>query len=376
MKIVFLTRSLEVGGAEVQIVAMAKGLAARGHDIGIVTFYPGGELESEIDGTGVDLMSVGKRGRWDMTAFTFRLARVLRRLKPSIIHSFLGPPNILAAMLSPVLNNAKIIWGVRASDMELGVYDWSWRGVAKAERLMSPVPTLVVSNSYAGLHFAVSKGFRESSMTVVSNGIDVTKFHPDRNSAHRFKQMWQRNEDEILIGIAARLDPMKDHLNFLRAAASFKATGVNARYICVGHGPSEYESHLRSVTSELGLDDDVVWAGYQKEMSKVYNAFDISCQSSAFGEGFPNSVGEAMASCVPCAVTDVGDSAWIVGDAGYVVAKKDPSALAGAWRKWLELDSFKRAELGILARRQIEQNFSVRVMLDKSEEIYREVIAN
>jgi len=374
VKIVFLARSLEVGGAEVQIVAMAKGLAARGHRVGIVTFYPGGDLESEIGNSDIELISVNKSSRWDLAIFTQRLASVLRQMKPSIIHSFLGPPNILAAVLSPVLGDTKIVWGIRASDMDLDAYDWTWRVVARAEKAMSFVPSLIISNSYAGKNFAVSKGFPGDSIAVVSNGIDVARYSPSRSPDNRFDLRWRRNSSEILIGFAARLDPMKDHPNFLEAAAILKATGANVRFICVGDGPNEYKDRLMALTGHLGLTGDVVWAGYESDMPEVYGAFDLYCQSSAFGEGFPNAVGEAMATGVPCTVTDVGDAARIVGDAGYVVAKRDPHALSAAWGRWLALDSTQRKELGICARRRIQQNFSVDAMLDNSETIYRELL--
>lgn len=374
MKIVFLARSLEVGGAEVQLVALATGLSARGHDVTVVTFYPGGELEEKIADTNVQLISANKRNRWDILAFTCRLAAILRRQEADVIHSFLGPPNLLAAGLSPIMGRTKSVWGIRASDMDLRQYDWTWKLVAGAEKMLSGVPELIIANAEAGRHFAIENGFPKASLKVVPNGIDVETYRPNRSAGSQLRRSWQREPEEIIIGLAARLDPMKDHPNFLTAAANLKSKGWKARYVCIGDGPDEYRDRLHAFSFELGLSEDVVWAGHQKDMTKVFNALDIATQSSAFGEGFPNAVGEAMSAGVPCVVTDVGDAASIVGDVGFVVAKKEPMALAQAWEAWLGLGAQERSELSKRARIRIVENFSVDHMLDNSERIYRTLI--
>jgi len=376
VKIVFLTRSLEVGGAEVQIVSLAKGLAARGHDVCVVTFYPGGYLEKSISGTNIRLLSVNKRSRWDIIRFIRQLAVILRSQKADVIHSFLGPPNLLAAVLSPILPRTKIVWGIRASDMDLREYDWTWRLVSRAEKLLSRVPSLIIANAEAGKRFARENGYPDESLKVVPNGIDVDIYRPDLQSGDELRRSWQRDPNQTIIGLAARLDPMKDHPNFLQAAALLKAKGFNARYVCVGDGPEKYKQRLHSLCRDFGLGEDVIWAGHQKNMVNVFNALDVSTQSSAFGEGFPNAVGEAMAAGVVCVVTDVGDAATIVGDAGFVAAKRNPAALAQAWANLLQLGTQERRELSVRARNRIVENYSVDRMLDLSETTYRAVVGN
>ena len=98
--------------------------------------------------------------------------------------------------------------------------------------------------------------------------------------------------------------------------------------------------------------------------SYVYNAFDIACSASAYGEGFSNAVGEAMACGRPCVVTDVGDSARIVGDAGIVVPPDDPVALADAWRQIRGSVAQEQCAMGARARARIEQEFSEQAMID------------
>ena len=100
----------------------------------------------------------------------------------------------------------------------------------------------------------------------------------------------------------------------------------------------------------------------------MYKAADIACSSSAWGEGFSNAIGEAMASGLPCVVTDVGDSAIIVGDTGRVVPPRDPDALAAALSSLLSTD---RVALGSAARRRIENNYSLGAVVSQYENFYR-----
>ena len=122
MRVTLLTRSLERGGAERQLSWLAQGLAQRGHQVNVLSFYPGGGLEGELRAGGVPIWSPGKSGRWDLLGFGQRLIALLRRLQPQVLYSFLDTPNLVAAWLSPFLPGTRIVWGIRASDMDLTRY--------------------------------------------------------------------------------------------------------------------------------------------------------------------------------------------------------------------------------------------------------------
>ena len=107
-------------------------------------------------------------------------------------------------------------------------------------------------------------------------------------------------------------------------------------------------------------------------MLAVYNAFDMA-SSSSYSEGFPNVLGEAMACGKPCVVTDVGDSAMLIGDTGVVVPAKDSQALATAWAEILLLEKEKLDDLGKKACRNVVDEFGVGTLIDKTEQIVYEI---
>ena len=365
MRIAFLTRSLNYGGAERQLIALAKGLRERGHFVTVAVFYAGGPLEKELRGAQVRVSVLDKQGRWNVFSFLWRLIKFVHLEKPNVIHSYLCVPNILTAFLSLLFPRVRIAWGVRASKVELDKYDWLARFTYRMECFLSGAPDLIIVNSYAGLDYAAAHGFPINKMVVVHNGIDTEHFSPDQQTRRNVRAEWNVGENEKLIGLVARLDPMKDHATFLTAAALLAMERDDVRFVCVGRGSNDYQHVLVELGKELRVADAVIWAGARGDMPAVYNAMDVVVSSSC-GEGFPNVIGEAMACGVQCVVTDVGDSARIVGEIGEVVPSKDSEALKVAIERSIsKICHDKRAQAR--RRQRIIELFSLAELVSKTE---------
>lgn len=362
MKIVFLIRSLTRGGAQRQVVELAKGLQREGCSVVIATYYPENSFGEELRLEGVRVVTVGKYGRWDIIGFFIRLVRVIRREKSDILHSYLVTSNILAAALKPMLKGVAVVWGVRSSEMDVGRYGWLTRVVYRMESLLARCADLIIANSCAGRAHAVLRGFPKSTSVVIHNGIDTDKFKPDKSARSKMRLEWGRTEEDVLIGMVGRLDPKKDYPTFLRAAAILSKEHRNVHFVCVGEGKGSITKELRVLAASLEIGGRVVWSGCRDDMPAVYAALDVFSLASCYGEGFPNVIGEAMACGVPCVVTDVGDSREIVGDTGIVVPVGDSEALAEGWRALLE--SGAGAETyRTNCRRRIVENFSVQKLV-------------
>lgn len=366
--VVILARKLDFGGAERQLVVLAKGLHARGVDVRVVLFYAGGVFDDELAAAGVPVHFVGKRGRRDVAGFLLRLTSILRRLQPAAVYSFLDVPNLLSALLRPLIGQPRLVWSIRAAGMEMAHYDWLSRLAARAEARMSRSADVVVANSRAGLEWAAGRGFPRERMVVVENGIDTERFQPDRQGRERIRCEWRVNDDERLIGLAGRLDVMKDHRNFLQACMRLASRKANLRFVCVGGGSADTLTELRAFAASLGVTERLIWAGARQDMPAVYSALDVAVSASAFGEGFSNVTGEAMACGVPCAVTDVGDSARIVGELGEIAPPRDPVALAAAIERVLDRLQFE-PDLPRRARARVVKVFSLHRMVERTEAI-------
>jgi glycosyltransferase involved in cell wall biosynthesis len=374
IRIVYLTGSLAVGGAETQLVNLANGLSGAEFNASVVVFYPNGELEAQLDPCRVPVFSAQKSNRWDIGAFILRLYRLLRRLQPDVLHSYLGPSNVFAAILSRLLPSTSLIWSIRASDMDLNYYDWSWRVTFAAERIMSNLPNEIVANSQAGRTHVVRHGFPAHRVSVIANGIDTEKFFPAPQLGKSLREMWIGTDDQYLVGLPARLDPMKDHTTFIRSAAQLRSRGLKVRFVCIGEGEERYRSRLEAEAAQLGLGGALIWVGRRSDMLNVYNAVDLVALSSAFGEGFPNVIGEAMSCGISCVVTDVGDAADVVGDTGAIVQRRSPEALANALHTQLLKSPEQRAALGDQARKRIENEFTIEKMIAQTTSLYTALV--
>ncbi|ROO32503.1 glycosyltransferase [Salinisphaera orenii] len=328
----FLARSLDRGGAERQLISLLLGLRDLGWKVSIACFYGGAAFQEEIQSEGVSFHDLGKRGRWDMAHFLLRLRHVVRSVRPDIIHGYMPVPNMLALGVSLAAARPAVVWGIRASNMQFESYDWLSAWSFRAECVLARYADLIISNSQAGARHRIAHGFPESRVITIPNGIDTERFRYDAEGRTRLRREWSLGEDEVVVGVVARLDPMKDHVTFLDAVRQLcdSEQGAGLRFVCVGDGADHWTRHLEEYACSLGLEGRVLWAGARNNMAAVYSALDIVVLPSAFGEGFSNAIGEAMACGRTCVVTDVGDMASVVGDHGIVTPPRDAAALARA----------------------------------------------
>ena len=358
-----MIRSLHFGGAERQLVALACGLHSRGHSVCVATFYPGGELEADLERAGVHHHSIGKRSRWDLIGFVARTIKFVKRYDPQIIHGYMDTANVLTALLRPFVPRARIVFGVRASNWDLGAAGMIYRAAALCERICSRFADLIVCNSYSGSAFCARNGYPARKLLVIPNGIEMNRFAPDGQARVRLRREWNVPDDELLIGLVGRLDRLKDHGTFLRMAKIVSDHNSMARFVCVGDGPEPYRKELLDLAATLAIGDRVIWAGARHDMPAVYSALDMLVSSSTT-EAFSNVIGEAMAAGVPCVVTDVGDSARIVRHLGRVAPPRDSAALASAVCDQINSVSDGQSQR---LRADIGENFGVERMIDRTE---------
>lgn len=329
LRIAFLIRALTAGGAERQMALLAKGLAARGHEVSVLVFYGGSALESDLEHSAVRIVNLRKSGRWDVLPFMRRLAAALEHSRAEVLYSFLPTANILAALVRPAARSIPLVWGIRASDMQPLRYDWLGRAIAALEAQLSRAAQSVVCNSRAGARVAAKQGFDASRIRVIRNGVDTKRFSRDEAARLRLREEWGVAPTERLIGIVGRIDPMKGHPVFLQAAGRVHRAEPRCKFIVAG-GTEAQTAELREQAEALGVAQVVRWCESRSDMPEFYSALDVLCSASLYGEGTSNVIAEAMSCGCSCVATDVGDSADLVGDCGRVVPPGDPELLAAA----------------------------------------------
>jgi glycosyltransferase involved in cell wall biosynthesis len=371
--ILFLLRSFSLGGAQRQLCVLAQGLKQSGYSVKVAVFYAGGPLEAEAREMGIQIVDLKRRGRLDLLPFFFRLVNLVKRENPDILHSYLQVSNIWSAIVKLVLPRIKVVWGIRASNMAVEKYDWQWQLTDKAESLLAKIPDWIICNSQAGVVYYAGKGYPKEKMSMIHNGINTEGFFPDLKLGRLLRKQWGVQDNQKLIGMAARIDPKKDYPNFLQASSLLVKERKDLRFVCIGDGPDKLIQEYRDLARALNLEQVLTWAGKQEDMIGVYNALDVLVLSSAYGEGFPNVIGEAMACSVPCVATDVGDSAQLIGSLGEIVPPQDPEALKRGILTLLNQFEKNGTNLGKEIRQRIIERFSVSGLVSRTAELLNEV---
>ena len=329
IRVAFILRAPEIGGTERQLVELVRGLDPERFRITVIPFYPKGALRGELEAIpGVTVQDLGKTSRWDVVSFLTRMRRAVRAARADVVYGCLGVANE-AALLVGRLEHARVIWRLGAAYMDLSMYDWTARPLFALGKHLSRFPDRIVINSHAGMEYHRRRGYNISRMQVIPNGFDTDRFTRRHEAGAAVRRELGIDADEVVVGMAARLDPIKNHPLFVDAAARVAQQHPRVRFVCVGGGPRELRDKLEAAARERGLGARLLWTGSRTDMAAMYSAFDVHCLCS-YGEGLPNAVGESMACEVPNVVTDVGDAAHLIGDTGQAVPSDDREALARA----------------------------------------------
>lgn len=329
-----------------------------------------GEIGPQIRELGVLVDAMGMSpGHLDPFIIA-KLTGRLRDLQIDLVHTWMYHADLLGGIAAKLAGVRTIAWGIRNTNLDADKSKLLTRLVVKVNAVISHwVPTGILSCSDVARDVHIARGYTAAKMFVIPNGFDLSRFKPDLAARHSVRSELQLRADTPLVGVVARYDPLKNHAGFLAAAGLLRRTRPDVHFILVGKDVDERNLSLTSTARRLGLADSVHWLGLRDDIPRLMSAFDVLAQSS-FGEAFPNVLGEAMACGVPCAVTNVGDSASIVADTGRVVGSGDMPALAAAMEALLALSTEDRVALGQRARTRVEQTFEIGQIVRRYEEYY------
>ena len=345
---------LATGGAETTLVQLASALQARGMPQHVISVGNRGAYADELERHGVTVSTLGIGSLFGGPVGLLRLMRQMRRLQPHLVQGWMYHGNIMAAVALRFVQgrtNRRLMWNLRASNMESARYGWLIRLCA----MTSTWPDVVIANSQAGVDFHLGRGFRPRHIELIANGIDTEKFKPNPHARSAIRAELGIPMDAPLFIHAARVDPMKDHDAFLIAMEGLP----NVYGVMVGAGTPK----LRPLPNVYAL-------GLRHDIERLYAAADIVVSTSAFGEGFSNAIAEGMSAGLVPIATDVGDVRLIIGDIGRIVARRDPAALAAAIAAEAVISSNERKTRGALARERILSQFSLAQAVDAYERLY------
>ena len=372
LRVVHVIGGLELGGAETLLYRLATH-SIPGIEQHVICLGEPDWYSSRLDEQGIAVHHLGMNSPLTVLARLRDLRVVLRKIDPDVIQSWMYFANMLSALVAR-RSGTPVVWGIHNSSFErVGLPSrlCAYSSGAAAGRLAS----FVVNCSQHSSELHARLGYSAVSNTVIANGYDASAFWPDPDARASTRRALGIDDDAFIIGSIARWHAHKDIPNLLRAVRLAADGGVPLRCLLIGRGLGPDNRELAAEIRNAGCQDLVLPLGTRSDIQDLARALDVHVLSSR-SEAFPNVVAETMLSGTPNVVTDVGDSAAIVGDQGWVVPAARPERLAEAiteaWRESSQ-DPTRWKSRRDSARRRIAEKFTFEKMAEAYAGIWREL---
>jgi L-malate glycosyltransferase len=361
LKVMHLVHGLNTGGLENGVVNLCNRLDTSQFAPAICVLKHGEALESRVDSNRVELFEV-KRYFGNDPSLPFRLAWQMKRRQIEILHTHSWVTLVEGMAAAKMARVRTVIHGEHGTMEErprnVRVQRWLWPRAAQIT---------AVSASLAD-RMAQIVGFSRDRIQVIPNGVDTDRFRPLEIGAGCLRQQLGLPSQSLLIGMVARLVPVKNHAGVFRALASLRAANVEADLALAGNGPLREE--LQQLARDLQIQTHVHFLGDIDNVECLLNAIDVFVLNS-HSEGMSNTILEAMACSIPVVATLVGSNSELVaeGESGYLVPPDNHIALSQALVELAKYPELRRS-MRKTARLQIERQFSIQRMVQGYTDLY------
>ncbi|MBD0372238.1 MAG: glycosyltransferase [Pyrinomonadaceae bacterium] len=376
IKVLHIISDLSVGGAEMMLYRLLSEMDEERFNCSVISLKNNGALRGRISALGIPVYTLDIERALTTPASGLRLLHLLHRIRPDLIQGWMPHGNLAALLASAVApGRPSVLWNIRQS---LDSLDYEKPITLKAIRLaawLSDKPSATIYNSRAGAAQHAAFGYNAERSVVIYNGFDTKLFAPSKDARLSLRSELGVAENGVLIGLISRYHAIKNHSNFLRAAALLQKQHTEVRFVLSGRGINWNNQPLRLLIQELGLMGNVHLLGERQDTERIIAALDIAV-SASHGEGFPNTIGEAMSCAVPCVVTDVSDLSWIIKGAGLVVPKNNSAAMARAFMEMLEMGATGREALGRAGRARVMEHFRLDSVAAQYGMLYESVVSS
>lgn len=372
MRIIQILNSPNWSGASNYCISVSRELINRGHDVLLLT-EPGKPLfrAQQLGIPYDDTIRLNHRNPILYLHAIKRMKHIFRTFKPDIISSHINEGAWMAGLVARQTVPGAVVARIR-TDIDPP------KGHAINRYVHHAWTDHIVVGSY--LHKRLCQEILDYSpdrISVVYGGVDTELFNPARKKTSQFRQEIGATSGEILIGLLARLDPVKGHEYAMGAMARLKNLQVNFKLVALGYENERTFAWLKNLAGELGIADRLVCLGLRKDLPDVLAAIDIGLITSVGSEANSRAALEFMASGKPVVGTSVGVIPEIVhdGEQGFIVAPRNADATAAALEKLITSPVLQQ-KMGQAARQQVLENFSLPKFGQVMESVYARLLPN
>lgn len=367
MKILCVIDNLSTGGAQRQLINLARGLHRRGHEVAMFCYAPGALLSPYLERDGIPIYVQLKKSRFSPDVIA-ALRRTIDRVRAQVVVSYLNTPNfyaVLASGLSKV--RPAVVVSERNCDWP-GSPDHLERGVRQFYRFSQAI---VVNSHHQRMNFLRRYPWMGNRVRTIYNGYDLQEFTPSPRPP---------DSAGLRILVVARVSRQKNGLCLVRALDLLKREhGLQPNVSWAGHrwrsgDNGVYLAEMESEIARLGLIPQWDWLDQRTDISVLLNQSDVLVHPS-YGEGLPNVVCEALACGRPVILSDTLDHPRLVADGanGYLFDWRDPLDLARKIKLFYDLSPDERRRMGDNGRTFAEKNLSMDRYVGEFENLFIEL---
>lgn len=374
LKVLHVITGLGRGGAETVLYRLAMHSSGMEHE---VICLEGPEwYSSRLEERGVRVHHLN----WTSARSTFsgavRLRRLIRESRADLVQAWMYRANLLAGIAARGSGKA-VVWNIRCSSLE-PLRPASRMAAYLGGALARWLPDFIINCSAQSTILHARIGYDAVEGAVIPNGYDPELFHPDEAARSATRKALGLEAETFAVGTICRWHEQKGIPVLIEALGRLRREGITPRLLMIGKGLDKGNAELTRLIADSGCGEQIVPIGERSDIPDVARALDLHVLASIGSEGFPNVVAETMLSGTPNLATDIGDSALIVGDTGWVTPPHDPEALAAAiaeaYREWKSAPEEWQSRRG-KARDRIAENFSLDRMVQSYEAVWNRVTA-
>jgi glycosyltransferase involved in cell wall biosynthesis len=369
MRVMFLSTSMGMGGADKQLLSAAQLMQAQGHDVCIVSLTELGPMGLEARSQGIRTESLDMRRGVPDPRGLIRLIRLVRAWRPDVLHSHMVHANLMARVVRLFARIPVMISTIH------NIYEGGPLWMAAYRISNGLVDHMTIISEAAADRFVKERIVPRELLTCVPNGVDTERFRQVAPGTRAALRSSIGVEDHEFVWLAVgRFELAKDYPNMLRAFAQVRQRESSAVLLLVGHGSLQVETE--SLAQSLGLGDRVRFLGVRSDVPEVMASADGYVMSSAW-EGMPIALLEAAAAGLPIVATRVGGNHEVVrdGESGYLVPPRDHEALGQAMLRLMQQAPEERRAMGERGREHVRVHYGLGRVVERWEDLYRQVSA-
>lgn len=374
MKILHIITGLGPGGAESMLKRLILSDPSTLSDKIVVSLTALEVIGKELCAQGVEVHAMEMSSVLGFPGKFFQLCKLIKQSKPDIIQTWMYHADLLGGLAARLSGFKNIIWGIRIQSVPANNPKTAL--VVKISALLSrwiPKKILCVAESAREEH--IKYGYDAERMVVVHNGFDFSHFTVSQAQKSVLREECGFSSEDFVVGWLGRFHSEKGQENFIKAAKIVSVKYPKTKFLLIGRRCNAENATLMGWLTDVGLQDQFVLLGERRDAPACLAIMDLFCMPSS-NEGFPNALGEAMASGLPCVATEVGDAAVLASDTVIMVPPENEQALAEGMLKIMALSREQRLQMGEHSKAWVMSEFSIDTSRQRFEAVYLAMLAD